>query len=130
MRISMKNSDEQEFLRAYRRGLLGLALAWRTSLLVRLELPETVDLIVTAVIMLYAWGLAPYLALAGLAARIGHRRLLLTCSVLLLGGDILSGIGVFRHGSSTDAVALFTYPLIATFGLIPITWFMGWLLNR
>jgi hypothetical protein len=85
---------------------------------------------VGALVMLYAWGLAPYLVLAVLAARIGRRRLLLTSGVLLLAGDVLSGMGVLRPGASTDAIALVTYPFPSIFGLIPLTWLASWLLRR
>jgi hypothetical protein len=129
MRAS-KDSNEQRFLRAYRCALIGLPLAWRTILLVGLVLPEALHLLVAAVIVLYVWGLAPYLALAALAGRVGNRPLLLTSSALLFGGDVLSSMGVLRPGSSTDAVALLVYPLLASFGLIPVTLLVGWLLNR
>ena len=122
-----KNLDEQRFLRIYRGTLVALALAWRSVLFINLVRS---DWVVAAVLVLYAWGLAPYLALVGLAARFRPRPLLLVSSALLFGGDILTGVGVLRPGSSTDVVALFTYPLFAIIGLIPLTWILGWLLNR
>jgi hypothetical protein len=70
------------------------------------------------------------LALTLLAVRIGHRRVLVASTLVLFGADVMSGIGVLRPGSSTDAVALLTYPFLATFGLVPITWFVAWLLKR
>jgi hypothetical protein len=130
MHVPLNDSNEQRFLRSYRGALLGLAFAWRTILVVGLVLPEAAHLLVAAVIVLYVWGLAPYLALVGLAARIGNRRLLLTSSVLLFSGDVLSSFGSLRPGSSTDAIALLIYPFLATFGLIPITLLVGWVLNR
>lgn len=130
MQVSSEDLDERQVLRWYRGSSIGLAFAWRTVLVVGLELPETTDLAVGAVLVLYVWGLFPYLALAALAGRIRHRSLLLSSSALLLVGDVASGLGVLRPGSSTDAVALLTYPFLATFGLIPITWLVSWLLNR
>jgi hypothetical protein len=55
---------------------------------------------------------------------------LVASTLVLFGADVMSGIGVLRPGSSTDAVALLTYPFLATFGLVPITWFVAWLLKR
>jgi hypothetical protein len=127
--MSLTVSSEQRFVRGYRRALLGLALGWRTIFLISFGVLNEVQWPV-AMLMIYACGLAPYLALAGLASRIVHRRPLLTSGALLFSGDVLSGIGVLRPGSSTDAVAIFTYPLLATFVLVPITWFVSWLLNR
>jgi hypothetical protein len=128
--VSVDDPNEQRFLRLYRRALLGLAIAWRTILLGGLELPEEAHLIVGAVVVLCVWGLAPYLVFAGLAGRIGHRPTLLTSSVVLFGGDVMSGIGVLRPGSSTDAVALVMYPFLATFALFPVTWLVARLLGR
>jgi hypothetical protein len=130
LHVPSEDLDEQRILRRYRQAFIGLAFAWRTILVVGIKLPETTDLAVAAVLVLYVWGLVPYLALAALAAEIRHRHLSLSSSVLLLVGDVMSGIGVLRPGSSTDAVALLTYPFLATFGLIPITWLVSWLLNR
>jgi hypothetical protein len=129
MHMSLGDSNEQRFCRAYRIALLGLALAWHTVLLVGVQLPEGPDL-VGAVMLLGAWGLAPYLLLAGLADRISHRPVLLTSSVFLFGGDVMSGMGVLRPGSSTDAVAIATYPCFAIFVLVPITWVVSWFFNR
>jgi hypothetical protein len=130
MHLSLKNSNEKGFLRTYRRALLGLALAWRTILLISIELPNEADLIVGAVVVLCVWGLAPYLLFAGLAHWIGHRPTLLTSSLVLFGGDVMSGIGVLQPSSSTDPVAVITYPFLATFGLFPVTWLVGRLLDR
>jgi hypothetical protein len=130
MQVSLNGSNEQRFLRTYRRAILGAAFAWRAILLIGLKLPEEADLMVGAVMVVCAWGLAPYLVFAGLAHRIGHRPLLLISSLVLFGGDIMSGIGALRPGASTNAVALITYPFLAIFGLFPITWLVSRFLNR
>jgi hypothetical protein len=128
--VSIEDASDRRFLRGYRLTVLGAAVAWRTVLAVGLSLPDETGSFASAVVVLYGWGLLPYLALAGVAGKVYHRGLLVTSSVLLFAGDVLSGVGVLRPGSSTDAVALFTVPLFATFGFVPVVWLVGKLLNR
>lgn len=130
MQLVLNDLSEERFGRIYRRALLGMGIAWRTVLAFGLKLPEETNTLLIAVIVLYAWGLVPYVALAGVATRVGHRGLLITASVLLVAGDMLSGMDVLRPGSSTAAVVLFTFPLAGLFGLVPVVWLLSWLLER
>ncbi len=81
-------------------------------------------------LMIILFGLPPYVALAIMAGRIAHKVILIVAAIFIVAGELATFWGVIHSRSSTGAVALFFEPFLAAIIVVPLAWYIAYVLRH
>jgi hypothetical protein len=117
-----------DFYTIFRVTVLLTAITWRSVVIGTLVLPYGVS--TGSLLLSSAWGLLPYVALAGSARWIANRFTLILAALVLFYSDIQAGTVAMDPSSSTNPVALMIQPMFGLFIVVPAALLLGFMIRK